>query len=197
MAFSNGGNDKIQQWIRNKDTVEFLGTWEQLYNPNFNSVEFHRIMYEAGVARFTLSISQWITKTNAIGLKSKAGRYGSTLAHKDLAFEFGTYLSPIFKLALIKEFQRLKEEEAKALGGHWDFRRFAAKVNLKIQTDAVKQILIPITNLPVEKQGILYAEASDIIYIAMFGYTSKDWREKNPELAKKGYNIRDLANTHQ
>lgn len=197
MVYNNGGNDKIQQWIRNKDTIEALGLWEQMYNPNFNSVEFHRIMFEAGVSRFTLSISQWIAKTNAIGIKSVAGRNGSTKAHKDIAFLFGSYLSPAFHWALIKEFQRLKDEESKRLGGHWDFRRFTAKVNLKIQTDAIKTIIIPQTSLPIDKQGILYAEGSDIIYMAMFGYTSKQWRDNNPELAKKGWNIRDVADTHQ
>jgi hypothetical protein len=144
-----------------------------------------------------MSVKKWIENTGAIGVTAKAGRGGGTYAHKDIAFEFGTYISPAFKLALIKEFQILKENEAKKLGGHWDFRRFTAKVNLRIQTDAVKQVLIPLTTLPGGKQGILYAEASDIIYIAMFGYTSAQWREKNPELAKKGYNIRDVADTHQ
>lgn len=187
----------LERWLNTKNTVDFLGVWEQLYNPNFNSPEFRGIRENVGSGGYFLSVKKWIELTNSIGITAKAGRYGGTFAHKDIAFEFGTYISPSFKLALIKEFQVLKENEAKKLGGHWDFRRFTAKVNLRIQTDAVKEILIPQTSLPVEKQGILYAEASDIIYIAMFGYTSKQWRENNPELAKKGYNIRDVANTHQ
>jgi len=191
------GNKLIERWMNNKSTIDFLGVWEQMYNSDFKTPEFRGFRENVGSGGFFISVKKWIENTGAIGVTAKAGRYGGTYAHKDIAFEFGTYISPVFKLALIKEFQILKENEAKKLGGHWDFRRFTAKVNLKIQTDAVKQVIIPVTTLPVEKQGILYAEASDIIYLAMFGYTSKEWREKNPELAKKGYNIRDMADTHQ
>lgn len=191
------GNKLIERWMNNKSTIDFLGVWEQMYNVDFKTPEFRGFRENVGSGGFFISVKKWIDITNAIGVTAKAGRGGGTFAHKDIAFEFGTYISPVFKLALIKEFQFLKENEAKKLGGHWDFRRFTAKVNLKIQTDAVKQVLIPLTTLPEHRQGILYAEASDIIYIAMFGYTSKQWREKNPELAKKGWNIRDVADTHQ
>ncbi len=197
MVRDNGGNDKIQQWIRNKDTVEFLGVWEELNNPNFNSVEFHRIMYEAGVQRFTMSLSQWIEKTNAVGVVSKAGKYGGTYAHKDIAFEFGTYLSPIFKLLLIKEFQRLKEEESKQIGGVWDIRRFISKANYRIQTDAIKESLVPIKHLPKEKEGLIYAEEAEILNYALFGITSKDWKNQNPQLVLQNKNMRDYADTHQ
>lgn len=195
----NGGNGSgtIDKWLSNKNTLEYLGAWEAIENKSFNYPEFGVIRNEAGVNRFTMSVKRWIEKTNAIGLQARAGRYGGTYAHEDIAMEFCTWLDPIFKLAVIKEFKRLKQAEARQINGQWDARRFTAKVNLKIQTDAVKQVLIPITTLPIDKQGILYAEASDIIYVSMFGYTSKEWRDKNPELAKKGYNIRDLANTHQ
>ncbi len=191
------GNKLIERWFNTKSTIDFLGVWEQMYNQDFKTPEFRGFRENVGSGGFFISAKKWIETTNAIGITAKAGRGGGTYAHKDIAFEFGTYISPVFKLALIKEFQRLKDEEAKKLGGHWDFRRFTAKVNLKIQTDAVKEVIIPQTHLPVEKQGILYAEASDIIYLAMFGYTSRQWRDNNPELAKKGWNIRDVANTHQ
>jgi hypothetical protein len=197
MVKDNGGNDKIQQWIRNKDTVEFLGVWEELNNPNFNSVEFHRIMYEAGVQRFTMSLSQWIDKTGAIGVISKAGKYGGTYAHKDIAFEFGTYLSPIFKLLLIKEFQRLKEEESKQIGGAWDIRRFISKVNYRIQTDAIKENLIPIKHLSKDKEGLVYAEEAELLNFALFGITSKEWKSQNPSLVLQNRNMRDYADTHQ
>jgi hypothetical protein len=197
MVKDNGGNDKIQQWIRNKDTVEFLGVWEQLNNPNFNSVEFHRIMYEAGVQRFTMSLSQWIDKTGAVGVISKAGKYGGTYAHKDIAFEFGTYLSPVFKLLLIKEFQRLKDEESKQIGGVWDIRRFISKVNYRIQTDAIKENLIPIKHLSKDKEGLVYAEEAELLNFALFGITSKEWKNQNPSLVLQNRNMRDYADTHQ
>ena len=197
MVKDNGGNDKIQQWIRNKDTVKFLGVWEQLNNPNFNSVEFHRIMYEAGVQRFTMSLSQWIDKTGAVGVISKAGKYGGTYAHKDIAFEFGTYLSPVFKLLLIKEFQRLKDEESKQIGGVWDIRRFISKVNYRIQTDAIKENLIPIKHLSKDKEGLVYAEEAELLNFALFGITSKEWKNQNPSLVLQNRNMRDYADTHQ
>lgn len=197
-AYSGGnGNGTIDRWLSNKNTIEYLGAWENLENVNFNYPEFMVIKNEAGVNRFNLSVKRWVEKTKAIGIEARAGRYGGTYVHEDIAMEFCTWLDPIFKLAVIKEFKRLRENEAKQISGQWDVRRFVSKVNFKIQTDAIKEVLIPNTTLPVSKQSILYAEASDIIYMAMFGYTSKQWREKNPKLARKGLNIRDLANTHQ
>lgn len=193
----SSGGGTIDRWLSNKNTIEYLGAWESSENPKFNYPEFVVIRNEAGVNRFNLSAKRWIEKTNAVGIEARAGRYGGTYVHEDIAMEFCTWLDPIFKLAVIKEFKRLRENEAKQLGGQWDVRRFVARVNFRIQTDAIKEYIIPQTTLPVDKQGILYAEGSDIIYLAMFGYTSKQWREKNPELAAKGYNIRDLATNHQ
>ncbi len=195
----NGGNGNgtIDRWLSNKNTLEFLGAWEALENKDFNYPEFGVIKNEAGVNRFYMSAKKWIEKTKAIGIQARAGRYGGTFAHEDIAMEFCTWLDPVFKLAVIKEFKRLRTNEAKQIGGQWDVRRFVSKVNFKLQTDAVKEVLVPLRNLPKEKEGILYAEASDLIYLAMFGYTSKQWREENPKLAAKGLNIRDLANSHQ
>jgi len=197
-AHSGGnGNGTIDRWLSNKNTIEYLGAWEYSENANFNYPEFMVIRNESGVNRFNLSVKRWVESTGAIGIEARPGKYGGTFAHEDIAMEFCTWLDPIFKLAVIKEFKRLRQNEARILGGQWDVRRFVSKVNFKIQTDAVKDVLIPATTLPVNKQGIIYAEASDIIYMAMFGYTSAQWREKNPELAKKGLNIRDVADTHQ
>ena len=198
MVKDNGGNDKIQNWIRNKDTIEFLGIWEQFNNPDFNSVQLHRIMYEAGVRRFIISISQWIEQTNAIGIISKTGKYGGTYAHKDIAFEFGSYLSPVFKMYLIKEFQKLKDEEAKTHNLDWDVKRLLSKINYRIHTDAIKDKLENWNkNLTKDEEGYIYANEAEILNMAMFGQTSKDWRIENPSEVLKGLNIRDIADLHQ
>lgn len=190
------GTDHIKNWMRNRNTVEFLGLWETINNPDFKGVEFDTFRKEAGLNSFTLTPKKWIETTGAIGIVSKAGKTGGgTFAHKDIALEFCTWLSPLFKLLVLKEFQRLKELEN--LQSKWDLRRYISKVNYKIQTDAVKAILIPIKNLPKEKEGIVYAEEADLLYYAMFGFTSKEWRLNNPQLALDGLNIRDVMNTHQ
>ena len=189
------GTDHIKNWMRNRNTVEFLGLWETINNPNFKGVEFDTFRKEAGLNSFTLTPKKWTEATGAIGIVSKAGVSGGTFAHKDIALEFCTWLSPLFKLLVLKEFQRLKELES--LQGKWDIRRYLSKVNYKIQTDAIKDILVPLRNLPKEKEGIIYAEEADLLYYAMFGYTSKDWRQNNPNLVLQGYNMRDLMNTHQ
>ena len=181
----------IEKWLRNKNTIEFLGIWEEMYNPDFNSLEFEGIKNEAGLNRFVLSVKQWVEKTNSIGIVAKAGRYGGTYAHKDIAFEFASWVSPYFKLYLIKEFERLKEEEQKKLG--WDIKRNLAKINYKIHTDAIKNNLIP-EKLPKEKINFIYANEADILNMALFGMTAKEWREENPNL--KG-NIRDYADISQ
>jgi len=191
------GSRLIEKWITNKNTLEFLAVWEQLNNPNFNSPEFGGISSEAGTNRFTMSVKQWIDRTNAIGVRAKAGKYGGTYAHKDIAFEFGTWLSPMFKLLLLKEFQRLKEDEAQRLQSGWDFRRMIAKANYKIQTDAIAQNIIPLQNLPKDKEGMVYAREADLINYAIFGMTAKQWRDANPKLIKEGFNIRDMADTFQ
>ena len=181
----------IEKWLRNKNTIEFLGIWEEMYNPNFNSPEFEGIKNMAGLNRFILSVKQWIEKTNAIGIIAKAGRYGGTYAHKDLAFEFASWVSPQFKLYLLREFQRLKEEEQKQLG--WSAKRELSKINYHIHTDAIKQNLIPET-LSQQQTSIVYANEADVLNIALFGLTAKQWRELNPDL--KG-NIRDYASINQ
>jgi hypothetical protein len=186
-----GGDSLIEQWLRNKDTILFLGVWEKIRNPGFNSLEFEGIRNEAGRNSFYLSVKKWIKLTNARGLVASAGRYGGTYAHKDIAFEFGSWLSPEFKLYLITEFQRLKDQELKQLG--WDIRRNLTKINYRIHTDAIKENLIPPTLSHVQINYI-YASEADVLNVALFGMTAKDWREKNPD--KKG-NIRDYANVAQ
>ena len=185
------GSTLIEKWLRNKNTIEFLGIWEDMYNPNFNSPEFEGIKIEAGLNRFILSVKQWVKKTNSIGIVAKAGRYGGTYAHKDIAFEFASWVSPYFKLYLIKEFERLKKEEQEKLG--WDIKRNLAKINYRIHTDAIKNNLVP-EKLPKEKINFIYASEADILNVALFGMTAKEWREENPKL--KG-NIRDYADISQ
>ena len=181
----------IEKWLRNKNTIEFLGIWEEMYNPEFNSPEFEGIKNAAGLNRFILSVKQWIEKTHAIGIIAKAGRYGGTYAHKDLAFEFASWVSPQFKLYLLREFQRLKEEEQKQLG--WSAKRELSKINYHIHTDAIKQNLIP-TELSPLQTNIIYANEADVLNVALFGMTAKQWREDHPDL--KG-NIRDYASINQ
>ena len=181
----------ISNWLRNRNTIEFLGIWERLNNPDFKVIEFDDFKKEAGLNSFTLTPKQWIEKTNATGLISRAGRYGGTYAQKDIAFEFASWISVEFKLYLIKEFQRLKEQEFEQLG--WDIRRNLAKVNYVIHTDAVKEHLIPET-LNSQQIGCIYANEADLLNVALFGVTAKQWREENPGLSG---NMRDHANVHQ
>lgn len=181
----------IEKWLRNKNTIEFLGIWEEMYNPNFNSPEFEGIKNEAGLNRFILSVKQWTEKTNSIGIIAKAGRYGGTYAHKDIAFEFASWVSPQFKLYLIKEFDRLKTQEQVQIG--WSVKRELAKLNYHIHTDAIKQNLIP-PELSSQRISYVYAEEADVLNVALFGKTAKEWRDENPEL--KG-NIRDYASINQ
>jgi len=181
----------IQNWLRNRNTIEFLGIWEHLNNPDFNPIEFDGIRKQAGLNSFVLTAKHWLDATNAIGITSKAGRYGGTYAHKDIAFEFASWISVEFKLYLIKEFQRLKEEERKTLG--WDIRRNLAKINYRIHTDAVKRHLIP-PALDKKQISTVYASEADVLNLALFGMTAAQWREANPD--KKG-NIRDEADVSQ
>ena len=183
--------DVIKNWLRNRYTIEFLGTWEMIHNPDFKVVEFDHFKMQAGLPSFVLSCSEWIEKTNAIGIVVKKGRYGGTYAHKDIAFEFGSAISVPFKLYLIEEFQRLKEEEQKLLG--WSAKRELAKINYRIHTDAIKQNLIPQELTPAQK-SFVYADEADMLNVAMFGKTAREWRDENPDL--KG-NIRDYATINQ
>ncbi len=184
-------NDIIKNWLRNRNTIEFLGIWEQLNNPYFKPVEFDGFRKEAGLNSFTMSPTKWINGTNAVGLVVKSGRYGGTYAHKDIAFEFASWVSVEFKLYLIKEFQRLKESELKQLG--WDIRRNLTKLNYKIHTDAIKENLIP-KELSSMQINFVYASEADILNVALFGMTAKEWREQNAD--NKG-NIRDVADVNQ
>jgi len=187
-ASFEGGSALIEQWVRNKDTIVFLGTWEKLYNPDFNSPEFEGIRNDAGTSNFYLSTKKWIEKTNAKGILASAGRYGGTFAHKDIAFEFGSWLSPEFKLYLIKEYQRLKNDENERLSLDWKLNRTLAKVNYRIQTDAIKEQLIP--HLSEAQKSFVYASEADVLNVIMFGMTAKEWRDANPD---KDGNVRDFA----
>ena len=185
--------DIVKNWLRNRYTLEFLGTWEQLYNPNFKVVEFDHFKRHAGLNSFVLSVSEWIEKTNAVGMIVKKGRFGGTYAHKDIAFEFGSAISASFKLYLIKEFQRLKNDENNRLQLDWNIQRTLAKVNHHIHTDAIKENIIP--NILSKSQiALVYANEADLINVALFGITAKQWRDANPN--KEG-NIRDMATIEQ
>lgn len=188
---SDDPNAVIANWMRNRNTIEYLGIWETLYNPDFKPIEFEGFRRNAGLNAFTLSPQKWITSTNAIGIVSKSGRYGGTFAHKDIAFKFASWISVEFELYVVKEFQRLKEEEQKQLG--WSAKRELSKINYHIHTDAIKQNLIP-QELSSQQTSIIYASEGDVLNIALFGMTAKQWRESNPDL--KG-NIRDYASINQ
>ena len=181
----------IQNWMRNRNTIEFLGVWESLYNPDFNRVEFDAFRSQAGLNSFVMTPQKWIDATAAIGIISKAGRYCGTYAHKEIAFEFASWISVEFKLYLVKEFERLKTEEMRRFG--WDIKRNLAKINYRIHTDAIKENLIP-PELSAKQVSLVYASEADVLNMALFGMTAKEWRDSHPEL--KG-NIRDYANVSQ
>ena len=183
--------DIIKNWLRTRFTLEFLGTWELIHNPDFKVVEFDHFKTQAGLPSFVLSVSEWIEKTNAVGIIVKKGKYGGTYAHKDIAFEFGSAISVAFKLYLINEFQRLKDAEQNQLG--WSAKRELAKINYHIHTDAIKENLIP-KELTLAKTSIIYANEADVLNVALFGVTAKQWRESNPDV--KG-NIRDYASINE
>lgn len=191
MLKAKDGDFFIADWLRNRNTVEFLGIWEQVHNPDFNYGEFALIKSQAGLNSYKISVKEWVEKTNAIGLTAKAGRYGGTYAHQDIAFEFGMWISAEFKIYLIKEFQRLKEVEREQLG--WDIRRNLTKINYRIHTDAIKANLVP-PQLTTKQINLIYASEADLLNMALFGKTAKQWREENP--GAQG-NIRDEANAAQ
>lgn len=188
-----GGGALIEQWLKNKDTVLFLGVWERINNPGFNSLEFEGISNEAGRNSFYLSAKAWIKRTGATGLIASAGRYGGTFAHKDIAFEFGSWLSPEFKLYLITEFQRLKDDENDRLQLGWNLQRTLAKINYRIHTDAIKETLLPPAITPGQASWV-YANEADLLNVALFGQTAKQWREAHPEAEG---NVRDHAPLEQ
>ncbi|AZV94495.1 KilA-N domain-containing protein [Pseudomonas sp. S 311-6] len=188
-----GGDQLIKNWLQNKNTIDFLGVWETLNNQNFNLVEFHQIKTEAGLNRFVMSAKRWVERTGGIGLVARTGRYGGTFAHKDIAFEFGSWLSPEFKLYLIKEFQRLKDAEIQSGQLEWNIRRTLAKAQYRVHTDAIRDHLIP-AQVSKKQQGYVYASEADLLNQALFGMTAKDWTTSNPDLAG---NIRDHATVEQ
>ena len=193
MIRAKDGDFFISDWLRNRNTIEYLGIWESVYNPNFNYGEFAIIKSQAGLNSYKLSVKEWVEQTNAIGIRATAGRYGGTYAHKDIAFEFGMWISPQFKIYLIKEFQRLKDEENSRNNLEWNLQRTLSKVNYHIHTDAIKENIIPKV---VNKSQInfIYASEADMLNIALFGTTAKEWRDKNPDLEG---NIRDYATLEQ
>ena len=193
MLKAKDGDFFISDWLRNRNTVEYLGIWESVYNPSFNYGEFAIIKSQAGLNSYKISVKEWVEKTNAIGLKATTGRYGGTYAHPDIAFEFGMWISPQFKIFLIKEFQRLKEEENSRLKLEWNLQRTLAKVNYHIHTDAIKENLIP-KEVTKKQMQLIYADEADLLNIALFGITAKEWREVHPN--KEG-NIRDEATLEQ
>lgn len=191
MLRSKDGSFFVTDWLRNRNTIEFLGIWEELHNPKFNYGEFAIIKSQAGLNSYKISVKEWVDKTNAIGIISKAGRYGGTYAHKDIAFEFGMWISPKFKLLLIKEFERLKKAEQQQIG--WNAKRELSKINYRIHTDAIKQNLIPL-KLTKEQVNRVYAEEADVLNMALFGITAKEWKSKNPDLDG---NMRDYASMNE
>ena len=193
MLKAKDGDFFISDWLRNRNTVEFLGTWESINNPNFNYGEFAIIKSQAGLNSYKISVKEWVQKTKAIGLKATSGRYGGTFAHKDIAFEFGMWISPQFKLYLIKEFQRLKEEEKLRIETGWDIKRMLAKINYRIHTNAIKEHLIP-SKISREASNQIYANEADVLNVALFGLTAKQWRDNNKS---KDGNIRDYATVEQ
>jgi len=193
MLKAKDGEFFISDWLRNRNTVEYLGIWESVYNPDFNYGEFDVIKSQAGLNSYRLSVKEWVEKTNAIGLRATTGRYGGTYAHPDIAFEFGMWISPQFKIYLIKEFQRLKEDENNRLKLEWNLQRTLAKINYHIHTDAIKENLIP-KEISKHQVALIYADEADLLNMALFGLTAKQWREGNP--AKSG-NIRDYAELEQ
>lgn len=189
----DGASSLIENWLKNKNTIEFLGVWERLNNPNFNSPDFEGIRTEAGTNRFYMSAKQWMDRTNGIGVIARAGRYGGTFAHRDIAFEFGSWLSPEFKLYLIKEFQRLKEQEVDSGGLEWNIRRSLTKAAYRLHTDAIKEHLIP-PQVTKAQAGFVYASEADILNKALFGMTAKEFRASNPD---KDGSLRDNATVEQ
>jgi KilA-N domain len=193
MIKAKDGDFFISDWLRNRNTIEFIGIWESVYNPNFNYGEFAIIKSQAGLNSYKLSVKEWVEKTNAIGIKATTGRYGGTYAHSDLAFEFGMWISAEFKIYFIKEFQRLKNDENDRLKLEWNLQRTLAKVNYHIHTNAIKENLIP-KEISKNEMGFIFANEADLLNMALFGVTAKSWRDKNPD--KEG-NMRDEATIEQ
>lgn len=197
MIKAKDGDFFISDWLRNVNTLEYLSAWEVMNNPNFNYGEYAIIRQSSGTNTFKISVKEWVLKTNSIGITAQAGRYGGTYAHKDIAFNFGMWISPMFQLYIVKEYQRLKTAETDTLNLEWDIKRVFSKVNYHLQTDAVLKHIIPKSKLPESKRGIEYAKEADLLNLALFGCTAKEWREANPAHAKNKLNVRDFASIHE
>ena len=197
MIKAKEGSFFISDWLRNRNTLEFMAAWEQMHNPNFNYGEFATIASSSGLNSYKISVKDWIKKTGAIGLISKTGRYGGTYAQKDIALEFGTWISPQFKLYLIKEYQRLKEVESNSLNIEWSIKRVLGKVNYQLHTDAIKEHIIPSISIAKDREWLVYAQEADILNVVIFGFTAKEWRDTNPKLHLEGKNIRDIASINE
>lgn len=197
MIKAKDGSFFISDWLRNANTLDYIAAWESINNPNFNYGEFALIRQSAGANSFKISVKELIDKTNATCIIAQAGRYGGTYAHKDIAFNFGMWISPIFQLYIVKEYQRLKEIESNKYNLEWDVKRILSKVNYTIQTDAVKDFVIPKSSLPEAKKHLEYAEEADVLNLVLFQCTAKQWREANPQLSLKGLNIRDIASINE
>jgi hypothetical protein len=193
MIRAKDGEFFISDWLRNRNTVEFLGIWESVFNPNFNYGEFAIIRNQVGLNRYRISVKEWVEKTNAIGLKATVGRYGGTFAHPDIAFEFGMWISPEFKIYLVKEFRRLKEDESRRLSLAWNLNRTLSKLNYRIHTDAIKAYLIPL-EITSAQAAMTYANEADVLNVALFGLTAKQWRDVNPRFEG---NMREYATVEQ
>jgi hypothetical protein len=197
MIKSKDGSFFISDWLRNANTLDYIKAWESMNNPSFNYGEFAIIRQEAGSNSFKISVKELIERANVNCIIAKAGRYGGTYAHKDIAFNFGMWISPVFQLYVVKEYQRLKEVESNQYNLEWNVKRILSKVNYTIQTDAVKDYIIPHSTLPEAKKSLEYAEEADVLNLALFQCTAKQWREANPQLALQGMNIRDVASINE
>ena len=197
MIKAKDGDFFISDWLRNRNTLEYIGTWEMMYNPNFNYGEFATIKEKAGLNNFKVSVKELVMRTNAICLTAKTGRYGGTYAHKDIAFHFGMWISPTFQLYIVKEYQRLKEQESDPLSLEWNAKRILSKTNYTLHTDAIKNVIIPKMDINAIKHGIIYATEADMLNIILFGCKAKEWAQANPNLASKGMNIRETASINQ
>jgi hypothetical protein len=196
MVKAKDGDFVISDWFRNRDTIEYIGTWEGMFNPGFNYGEFTIIRNESGSRAYRISVKEWTERTNAIGIIAKTGRYGGTYAHKDIAFNFGMWISPVFQLYVVKEYQRLKEIETNQYNLEWNIKRVLSKVNYAVHTDAIKSHIIPTLKLS-DKRDWIYADEADMLNIVLFGCTAKQWREANPQRALQGENIRDMASINE
>ncbi|MBP0904723.1 KilA-N domain-containing protein [Mariniflexile gromovii] len=197
MIKAKDGDFFISDWLRNVNTLEYLSAWETMNNPDFNYGEYAIIRQSSGTNTFKISVKEWVLKTNSIGITAQAGRYGGTYAHKDIAFNFGMWISPMFQLYIVKEYQRLKTIESDTLNLEWDIKRVLSKVNYHLHTDAILKHIIPKSTLPESKKGIEYAKEADLLNLALFGCTAKEWREANPAHAKNNLNVRDFASIHE